>query len=294
MKGIILAGGKATRLYPLTFDINKHLLPCYDKPMIYYSLSVLMQANIRDILIVSTIDDLPLFEKLLGDGKRIGLNITYLSQKNPNGIAEVFMIGKDFIKNDDVCLILGDNIIYSPFIKVDLSKAIENLKLNKCTIFAYQVSNPKRYGICNFDNDKLIEIEEKPSIPKSNYAVIGLYFFKKSVCCMASKLKPSIRGELEITDLNNLYINNNEMEVIKLDNNYSWFDAGTIDSLKDVGDFIYSLEKQQKKIIPCIEEIALCNKWINKKIVKETAKTMSNTFYGKYLLNIIGEENGDN
>jgi glucose-1-phosphate thymidylyltransferase len=286
MKGIILAGGKATRLYPITRGICKQLLPVYDKPMIYYSLSVLMLAGIKDILIISTKESIPNFEKLLGDGSDYGISISYKEQLKPKGIAESFIIGADFIGDDNVCLVLGDNLLYGH----GLSEMLENIVNNFQTganIFAYYVKDPQRYGVVNFDKSyNAISIDEKLKKPKSNWAVTGLYFYDNKVVDIANKLQPSSRGELEITDINKEYLNNNELKVSLLGRGYAWLDTGTYESLAEASLFIKTIEERQGLKIGCIEEVAYNKGYINEEQLVKLAKGI-NTDYGKYLKFLI-------
>ncbi len=291
MKGIILAGGSGTRLYPITKVICKQLLPIYDKPMIYYPLSVLMLAQIRDILIISTPEDLPRFETLLGDGSQIGINISYKSQESPRGIAEAFIIGEDFIGNDNVSLILGDNIFYGYKFSTLLQDSVASVE-NKggSMVFGYYVNDPQRYGVVEFDkNGKVLSIEEKPKTPKSNYAVTGLYFYDNSVVEIAKNIKPSWRNELEITDVNREYLKNGQLKVQLLTRGFAWLDTGTHDSLIDAGNFIETVEKRQGLKIACIEEIAYRNRWIGAEQVLSLSKEYEKSGYGIYLKNIIKE-----
>lgn len=282
MKGIILAGGSGTRLYPMTLAMSKQLLPVYDKPMIYYPLSILMLAGIRDILIISTPHDLPNFQKLLGDGSNFGAHLSYAEQPSPDGLAQAFIIGKDFIGDDDVALILGDNILYGSGL-VDLLKNAANNK-NKATIFGYYVSDPERFGVVEFDKKgKVLSIEEKPEKPKSNYAVIGLYFYDKRVVKYAQKIKPSNRGELEITDLNKLYLEKGDLDVKLLGRGFAWLDTGTIDSLVAANEFIRIIEERQNVKIAALEEIAFNNGWIDQNRLEEAAKRNGKSIYGQYL-----------
>jgi glucose-1-phosphate thymidylyltransferase len=291
IKGIILSGGSGTRLYPITKVVSKQLLPVHDKPMIYYPLSILMLAGIREILIISTPEDLPKFEQLLGNGSNLGLKLKYIAQPSPDGLAQAFTLGKDFIGNDPVCLILGDNICYGHGIVNLLSNASRSvIKKNKATIFGYHVSDPERYGVVSFDkNGKVSNIEEKPSSPKSNYAVIGLYFYPNDVVKKASKILPSKRGELEITEINQLYLNESRLLVEIMGRGYAWLDAGTHDSLLEASYFIETIEKRQGLKIACIEEIAFVKGYINKKQLIKIATPLRNNQYGKYLLNIANE-----
>ena len=288
MKGIILAGGAGTRLYPLALVTSKQLLPIFDKPMIYYPLSVLMSAKIRDILIISTPDDLPRFEKLLGDGSRFGINLSYAEQAIPNGLAEAFIIGRDFIGNDSVAMILGDNIFAGHGLRKRLNAAVSNASKGKATIFGYYVDDPERFGIVEFDsNGNVISIEEKPEVPKSNYCVTGLYFYDNRVCELASSLKPSKRGELEITDLNRLYLNNGSLNVEILGQGFTWLDTGTHESLADATEFVRTMEMHQHRKIGCLEELAYINGWITRDELAEIAERMKNNQYGMYLKAIL-------
>ena len=280
-KGIILAGGTGTRLNPITISVSKQLMPIYDKPMIYYPLSTLMQAKIKDILIITTPHDQALFRKLLSDGKQLGINISYAIQTQPNGIAESFIIGEKFIKNDPVALILGDNIFYG----YQLDKIlIKNKKSNLSTIFGYQVNKPESYGVVEISRDnKVKKIVEKPKKPKSNYAVTGMYFYDKNVVSYAKKLKPSARGELEITDLNNIYLKRNNLKFQLLDSGIAWLDTGTHENLLNAQNFISVVQKRQGIMIGCPEEIAFKNKWIDKKQIKNNLKNYKNSDYEAYL-----------
>ena len=292
MKGIILAGGSGTRLYPITKGVSKQLLPLYDKPMIYYPLSVLMLSGIRDILIISNPEYIDNYKMLFGDGSQLGLNIEYKIQKEPKGLAEAFIIGEDFIEDKDVCLVLGDNIFYGHDIIDLFKKSIENVKKDNCaTVFGYYVNDPERYGVVEFDKEgKVISIEEKPKNPKSNYAVVGLYFYPNDVVKKAKEVKPSDRGELEITSINDMYLKENRLKVELLGRGYAWFDTGTHDSLLDAGNFIKTIEKRQGLKIACIEEIAYKNGWINKEQILELIKPLKKTGYGEYLLKIMKED----
>jgi glucose-1-phosphate thymidylyltransferase len=284
MKGIILAGGSGTRLHPLTLAVSKQLMPVYDKPMIYYPLSTLMQAGIKDILIISTPHDLPHFEKLLGDGKRIGCNFSYAEQAIPNGLAQAFVIGEQFIGDDDVALILGDNIFHGDSIS-NLLPTIQ--KPEGGVVFAYQVSDPERYGVVEFDADfNALSIEEKPAKPKSNYAVPGLYFYNNSVVEIAKNIKPSPRGEYEITDVNREYLNKNNLKVGVLSRGTAWLDTGTFNSLMQAGQFVQVIEERQGLKIGCIEEIAYQMKFITKDQLKKIAEPLVKSGYGEYLLNL--------
>ena len=291
MKGIILAGGSGTRLYPLTEVTSKQLMPIYDKPMIYYPLSVLMQAEIRDILIISTPKDLPRFMELLGDGSKFGVNFSYKEQPSPDGLAQAFILGKDFIGDDTCCMVLGDNIFYGPNLKNELLKAKEDASKGNATVFGYHVHDPERFGVVEFDRDgKVLSVEEKPDNPKSNYAVTGLYFYDNSVIDKAMCLKPSKRGELEITDLNKLYLNESKLNVITLNEGYGWFDTGTFRSLFDATNFVATIQEHQNITICCPEEIAYKNGWLSKEKVLEAAKLMKKNTYGKHLMEIIEEK----
>lgn len=289
MKGIILAGGSGTRLYPLTRVTSKQLLPVYDKPMIYYPLSVLMNAGIKDILIISTPQDTPRFKELLGDGNAIGINLTYAVQPSPDGLAQAFIIGADFIGNDDVAMILGDNIFAGHGLKKRLRAAVKHAEEgNGATVFGYYVDDPERFGIVEFDkNGKAISIEEKPKNPKSNYCVTGLYFYDNKVVEYAKNLKPSSRGELEITDLNRIYLEKGNLHVEVLGQGFTWLDTGTHESLVDATNFIKTVETHQHRKVACLEEIAYLNGWITKEQVKELCKPMLKNQYGQYLMDVI-------
>ena len=290
MKGIILAGGSGTRLYPITKGVSKQLLPVYDKPMIYYPLSVLMLAGIQEILIISTPEDLPNFEKLLGDGSDIGLQLTYKEQPRPDGLAQAFIIGEDFIGNDDVCLVLGDNIFYGYGFSKTLQNAIKNVSEGKSTVFGYYVNDPERYGVAEFDKDgNVISIEEKPSAPKSNFAVVGLYFYTNNVVEIAKKIKPSHRGELEITSVNQEYLKQQNLKVELLGRGFAWLDTGTHDSLMEAGQFIETIEKRQGLKVACLEEIAFRMKYIDKAQLKKLAEPLKKNGYGQYLLKLTKE-----
>ena len=287
MKGIILAGGSGTRLYPLTLVTSKQLLPIYDKPMIYYPLGTLMLAGIKDILIISTPEDTPRFKNLLGDGSKFGINLTYKVQPSPDGLAQAFIIGDEFIKNDPCALILGDNIFYGAGLIHHLKNAVNRANLGICTLFGYYVNDPERYGIVELDkNNNAISIEEKPKNPKSNYCVTGLYFYPSGVNKMAKKVKPSSRGELEITTLNNMYLKNKKVHVTTLGRGYSWLDTGTHESFVDASNYVKSIEEHQGLKISCIEEIAYVNGWINKQQLIEAGNSMKKNQYGKYLLKV--------
>ncbi len=286
LKGIVLSGGSGTRLYPITKGISKQLIPIYDKPMVYYPISTLILAGIKDILIITTPEDLENYKRLLGDGKKWGLNFTYETQEKPRGIAESFIIGESFIKNSNVCLILGDNIFYGHNLKDLLKKAA--LRKKGATVFAYFVKDPERYGVIEFSkNGKALSIEEKPKIPKSNYAVTGLYFYDEKVISFAKKLKPSKRGELEITDLNNEYLKIKELYVEIMGRGYAWLDTGTPYSLLEASNFVRIIEERQGLKICCPEETAFREGFITKKDLIKIAKEIKNSSYGKYLLNLV-------
>ena len=284
-KGIILAGGSGTRLYPLTMVTSKQLLPVYDKPMIYYPLSTLMLAGIKDILIISTPIDLPNFEKLLGDGSRYGITLSYKEQPSPDGLAQAFILGEEFIGNDNCAMILGDNIFHGNGLTKHLKRAVENE--GRGTVFGYYVDDPERFGVVEFDeNGKAISLEEKPLKPKSNYAVTGLYFYDNKVCEYAKKIKPSPRGELEITDLNRIYLENGKLDVITLGRGYGWLDTGTVDSLTEAAEYVKVIETRQGLKIACLEEISYKNGWIDKKTLLESAKQYGKSPYGQHLNNV--------
>lgn len=286
MKGIILAGGSGTRLYPLTTVTSKQLLPVYDKPMIYYPMSVLMNAGIRDILIISTPEDTPRFEELFGDGSQFGLSLSYAVQPSPDGLAQAFIIGADFIGDDSVAMVLGDNIFAGHGLKKRLRKAAS--QESGATVFGYYVDDPERFGIVEFDKDgKAISIEEKPKNPKTNYCVTGLYFYDNRVVEYAKNLKPSARGELEITDLNRIYLENGELNVELLGQGFTWLDTGTHDSLVDATNFVYTMEKHQHRKIACLEEIAYLNGWINKEQIVQSYEVLKKNQYGEYLKDVI-------
>ena len=286
MKGIILAGGSGTRLYPLTRVTSKQLLPIYDKPMIYYPLSVLMDAGIRDVLIISTPVDTPRFKELLGDGSSLGMNLDYAVQESPDGLAQAFIIGEKFIGNDKVAMILGDNIFSGYCFKQILKQAVE--KESGATVFGYYVDDPERFGIVEFDGSgKAISIEEKPEKPKSNYCVTGLYFYDNRVVEYAKNLKPSKRGELEITDLNRIYLENGELDVALLGKGFTWLDTGTQESLVDATNFVYTVETHEHRKIACLEEIAYKNGWISREKVWEAYELYKKNEYGKYLKDVL-------
>lgn len=288
LKGIILAGGSGTRLYPITKAVSKQLLPLYDKPMIYYPLSVLMLAEIRDILIITTPEDNAAFKRLLGDGSKFGINLSYEIQEKPNGIAEAFIIGEKFIGNDPVCLILGDNIFYGNNFSQILKKSKNYAKYNEAGVFGYYVNDPERYGVVEFDdNGECINIEEKPTNPKSKYAVVGLYFYPKNVAEKAKNVKPSARGELEITALNNMFLEEGRLHATKLPRGFAWLDTGTFDSLADASHYIETIEKRQGQKVACLEEIAFNNGWLTLVDIEESAKELGKSEYGKYLMDFV-------
>lgn len=289
MKGIILAGGSGTRLYPLTTVTSKQLLPIYDKPMIYYPLSVLMNAGIRDILIISTPQDTPRFEELLKDGSSFGIHLSYAVQPSPDGLAQAFIIGADFIGDDSVAMVLGDNIFAGHGLKKRLKAAVENAETGKgATVFGYYVDDPERFGIVEFDKDgKAVSIEEKPEVPKSNYCVTGLYFYDNKVVEYAKGLTPSARGELEITDLNRIYLENNALNVELLGQGFTWLDTGTHESLVDATNFVKTVETHQHRKIACLEEIAYLNGWINKEDVMAVYEVLKKNQYGQYLKDVL-------
>ena len=289
MKGIVLAGGSGTRLYPITKGISKQLLPIFDKPMVYYPISVLMLAGIRDILLISTPQDLPGFKRLLGDGSSYGINISYAEQPNPDGLAQAFIIGEDFIGNDSVCLVLGDNIFHGNDFRQLLVGAVHNAeKENKATVFGYHVNDPQRYGVVEFNEmGKAVSIEEKPAQPKSNYAVVGLYFYPNKVVSVAKTIKPSKRGELEITTVNEHFLKDNELMVQTLGRGFAWLDTGTHDSLSEASTYIEVIEKRTGLKVGCIEGIAYEMGWITAEQLLEIANPMKNNEYGQYLLKLI-------
>jgi glucose-1-phosphate thymidylyltransferase len=287
MKGIILAGGSGTRLYPITKGVSKQLLPVYDKPMIYYPLSVLMLAGIKEILIISTPEDLPNFKKLLGTGEDLGICLHYKVQPSPDGLAQAFIIGEDFIGTDDVCLVLGDNIFYGYGFSETLQNARKNVTAGKSTVFGYYVNDPERYGVAGFDSEgNVTSIEEKPEKPKSNYAVVGLYFYTNDVVQIAKTIKPSYRGELEITTVNQEYLKTENLKVQLLGRGFAWLDTGTHDSLMEAGQFIETIEKRQGLKVACLEEIAYNMKYINRDQLKKLAEPLKKNGYGQYLLKL--------
>ena len=288
MKGIVLAGGSGTRLYPITKGISKQLIPIFDKPMIYYPISVLMLAGIRELLIISTPHDLPAFRRLLGNGSELGVRFEYAEQPSSDGLAQAFIIGEEFIGKDAVCLVLGDNIFYGGGFTGMLKESVRNAEANNlATVFGYYVNDPERYGVAEFDESgKCLSIEEKPANPKSNYAVVGLYFYPNSVVEVAKNIKPSARGELEITTVNQTYLNNEALKVLPLQRGFAWLDTGTHDSLSEASTFIEVIEKRQGLKVACLEEIAYKRGWISLEQLHELAKPMSKNGYGQYLLNV--------
>lgn len=292
MKGIVLAGGSGTRLYPITKGVSKQLLPIFDKPMVYYPIATLMQAGIKDILIISTPQDLPAFRRLLGDGKDYGVSFSYAEQPSPDGLAQAFIIGKDFIGEDAVCLVLGDNIFHGPDFSGVLKEAVDDAeKLNKATVFGYWVNDPERYGVAEFDNDgNCLSIEEKPNKPKSNYAVVGLYFYPNKVVDIAQIIKPSARGELEITTVNQEFLKSGELKVRTLPRGFAWLDTGTHDSLAEASIYVEVLEKRQGLKIACLEGIAYEQGWISKEKLIDIATPMIKNQYGQYLMKLAADE----
>lgn len=288
MKGIILAGGSGTRLYPITRGISKQLIPVYDKPMVYYPLSTLMLSGIRDVLVISTPDFMPLFQNLLGNGHEWGMNFSYKVQKHPNGLAEAFILGKEFIGNDSVCLILGDNIFYGSGLSQLLQSAAQ--KDSGATVFGYHVNDPERFGVVEFDgNHHALSIEEKPRVPKSNYAITGLYFYDNHVVDIAKNIKPSARGELEITDVNNEYLRNGQLDVKLMGRGYAWLDTGTHDAMLEAANFISTIEKRQSLKVACLEEIAYRMGYIDKDQLVKLAQPLKKNDYGQYLLRLADQ-----
>lgn len=288
-KGIILAGGSGTRLYPITKGVSKQLLPIYDKPMVYYPLSVLMLAGIREVLVISTPEDIDDFKRLLGDGSQLGIELTYAVQPSPDGLAQAFILGEEFIGDSNVCLVLGDNIFYGQGFTPMLRQAVSRQK--GATVFGYQVKDPERFGVVEFDSEKrAVSIEEKPKHPKSNYAVTGLYFYDNDVIQIAKQVKPSDRGELEITTVNQMYLERGDLNVELLGRGFAWLDTGTHASLLEAAQFVETLEKRQGYKVACLEEIALNNGWLSKEKVLEIGQNMSKNDYGQYLISLIGED----
>ena len=292
MKGIVLAGGSGTRLYPITKGVSKQLLPIYDKPMVYYPISVLMQAGVRDILIITTPQDAPSFRRLLGDGSDFGVRLEYAEQPSPDGLAQAFLIGEEFIGDDSVCLVLGDNIFHGAGLCSKLAQAVERAENEgRATIFGYRVDDPERYGVAEFDDEgRCLSIEEKPAEPKSNYAVVGLYFYPNRVVEIAKSIRPSARGELEITSVNQQFLSDGELNVDTFGEGFAWLDTGTHDSLAEASIFVEVIEKRQGVKIACLEEIAYRRGWISAEQLREVAEPMARNQYGGYLLKILGEQ----
>ena len=291
MKGIVLAGGSGSRLHPITRGVSKQLLPIYDKPMVYYPISILMLAGIRDILIITTPEDQAAFKRLLGDGSDFGINLSYQIQCNPDGLAQAFILGESFVGEEDVCLVLGDNVFYGQGLSPKLKRAVETAKIDeKATVFGYQVKDPHRFGVVEFGEDNLaVSIEEKPVTPKSNYAVTGLYFYPNSVIEVAKTVRPSQRNELEITCINNDYLQSSRLNVEVLGRGFAWLDTGTHDSLIEASQFVHTVEHRQGYKIACLEEIAYANEWLSKEQLKVLAKPLMKSGYGSYLMGLIGD-----
>lgn len=291
MKGIILAGGSGTRLYPLTRVTSKQLLPIYDKPMIYYPLSTLMLAGIKDILIISTPTDTPRFEELLGDGRHFGINLSYAVQPSPDGLAQAFLIGEEYIGDDSCAMILGDNIFYGGYFRRNLQDAVKNAEAGEATIFGYYVKDPERFGIVEFDKDKnVLSVEEKPQKPKSNYCITGLYFYPRGVAAKAKEVKPSARGELEITDLNRLYLTDQKLKVQILGRGFAWLDTGTMDSLMEASTFVQTVQNRQGVVISAPEEIGFLEGWINREELVESARLYGKSPYGEHLMRVAEDK----
>ena len=290
MKGIVLAGGSGTRLHPITRGVSKQLLPIYDKPMVYYPISILMLAGIRDILIITTPEDKSNYKNLLGDGSDFGLTFSYVQQENPDGIAQAFILGEDFIGDEDVCLVLGDNILYGQGLSPKLRRAVKNAEEeHKATVFGYQVKDPQRFGVVEFNNNEAVSIEEKPTVPKSNFAITGIYFYPNSVIKVTKSIKPSERNELEITSVNNSYLDSGKLKVEVLERGFAWLDTGTPNSLIEAGQFVYIVEQRQGYKIACLEEIAYRNGWLTKMQLKSLAEPLIKSGYGQYLIDLLSE-----